>query len=227
MTAPNQTGKNDTHRDMDAALDDSFFEIQLMPSPLYNTFDFDPPKYDFFPDTNLISDTETFPTIPITPEPTTVIQESEVENKAEMQDKDISKLGSDFLKKIDMQRQAITTYKFHLKSKLFEKEIYRMKPPRIQPHLSDLGIKRSADTNLQNARQGMRAWLVEHWMNPYLKPHEARAFAQQFGMTVKQVRTFFTNERNRFLQRKGCTKHMSLDKQITVIRSTFTGERKI
>lgn len=216
---------NDTdnvNSNMDFALSDAFFANDFSPVPFYLETDFYPSNLDFLPDINLTSDTETPPPGPIKTIPTPELKENQMENKDEPQENDAIKFINDYFNKQKMQNEAITIYQYRLKFKLYEKQARRMKAAHTQSNSSDLGNKLAGDVNAATARKIMKNWLADHWINPYPNPQQVKNFAQQFNMTVKQVRTFFMNERGRFLERKGCKKEMNFDEQLRIL-STNVG----
>ena len=219
MTDPDPNGTDGVNSNMDFALDDEFFTNDFSPVPFYLEPDSNLSNLDFLLDINPTSDTKTPSPDPIKIIPTPEIKENQVENKEGPQENDGIKLRNDYIHHLTMQNRAITIYQYHLKSKLYEKHARRMKPKSTQINSSDLGNRRVGDASAATAREIMQNWLADHWMNPYPNPQQVRSFAKQFNMTEKQIRTFFMNERSRFLERKGCKKEMNFDKHINILTS--------
>ena len=217
MTDREQSDTDDVHTNMDFALDDGFFGNGFSPVPFYLETDSDPTNLDFLPDINLASDTETPPPDPIKTIPTAELKENKMENKEETQENYAIKFNNDYFNQQKMQNEAIFKYQYHLKFKLYEKQVRRMKATRTQSNSSDPGKRRVGDASAATAREIMKKWLVDHWMNPYPNRKQVKNFAQQFNMTEKQIRTFFMNERGRFLERKGCKKDMNFNEQLRIL----------
>lgn len=60
-------------------------------------------------------------------------------------------------------------------------------------------------------RNAMNAWLMNNYLNPYPTLYVVRYFARAFNLTERQVKVFFTNQRVRFLNRKGIRKNVPLN----------------
>lgn len=217
MTDGDPSDADDVNTNMDFAFDDAFFGSGFSPVPFYLETDSDPTNLDFLPDINLTSDTETPPTDPIKTIPTAELKENKMENKEESQENAVIQFSYDYFNQQKMQNEAIFKYQNHLKFKLYEKQVRRMKAARIQSNSSDLGQKRVGESSATSAREIMKKWLVDNWVNPYPNRKQVKNFANQFNMTEKQIRTFFMNERGRFLERKGCKKEMNFNEQLRIL----------
>lgn len=147
------------------------------------------------------------------------------ENKLEKTDKTRAPpskvIKDDSIKRIERQQQIVVNYKQYLNNVLLKNQLDLLTQNKSRYHPKDEGKNRVSSQSLQNARQMMRAWLAKHWMNPYLTLEEINGFANRFGMTPMQVKRFFTNERKRFLLRKGCKKNMNINTQLNKITSNL------
>jgi hypothetical protein len=116
-----------------------------------------------------------------------------------------------------------------------EMGLYPLSEDHEQPHelpIPMLGADdRQAKTLPKDARGEMRNWLIAHYAHPYPTDSEKNYFMIKFGLTRRQIDTFFVNGRRRVLDRKGIRNvlsNLSQESSLVVtlgLRNPLSGSR--
>lgn len=219
MQPPAETHTNNRNTEKHIDLFAAFLEDQKRPSTLNIGHVFKSTKINSPTTNNSPQHVKNTPFIPLYPLP--MVSENKLEKTDKTRAPPSKVIKDDSIKRIERQQQIVVNYKQYLNNVLLKNQLDLLTQNKSRYHPKDEGKNRVSSQSLQNARQMMRAWLAKHWMNPYLTLEEINGFANRFGMTPMQVKRFFTNERKRFLLRKGCKKNMNINTQLNKITSNL------